>query len=102
MSFYVIIVLVDFVICYHLLESEYYAFIVLLLFFRERFSLYAPQPGRNAITIGHIDEIDKLFFVVLNIIVKKFDEKGVNRQNISANSYFRVNLIILFKLTLLL
>ena len=88
MSFCVIVVLLDLVIGYHLLESEYYTFIVLLLFFRERFSLYAPQSGRNAITIGHIDEIDELFFIVLDIVIKKFDEKGVNGQNISANSYF--------------
>ena len=46
--------------------------------------------------IRHVNKIDKLFFVVLDVKVEEFNQKSMNSENISADSYLSMKRMLLF------
>ena len=86
----VTIVLLYSLFCYNLFHAKYNSLLVLLLAIRQLLSLDVSQPGGNTVAKGHVDQIDELLSVVLYVVVKKFDQEGVNGEYIGADAHFRV------------
>ena len=51
------------------------------------------HPSRNAIPERHIEKVDKIISVVLDVVVKKFDQKSMNRKDISVYSHLVMQLV---------
>lgn len=58
-------------------ENDFF-FFIFLFFFRQRPTAQMAQSGWNTIAIRHVDQIDELFFIVLDVEIEKFDEEAMN------------------------
>ena len=79
MSLHVAVVLLDVLIRYYLVHPEHDSVLILFLTLGQRNALMMSHPSRNAIPERHIEKVDKIISVVLDVVVKKFDQKSVYR-----------------------
>ena len=75
---YVVVVFLYVLVRYYLAQSKQYPVFVLFLTLRQSNPLMMPHSRRNAIPKRHIKKVDKIIFVILDVVVKKFDQKSVN------------------------
>ena len=102
MPLHVAVVLLYILIRYYLVQPEQNPIFILFLTLRQSNPLMISHPGRNAIPERHIEKVDKIIFVILDVVVKKFDQKSVNGKDICVNTHLVMQLVDLFSVSFLL
>lgn len=83
-------------------EAEDDPFLVLLLLLRQGLSPEVAQPCGDTVPIGHVDQVDELFPVVLNVEVKEPHEETMGSQDAGTYTNFAAISLGVLELSFLL